>query len=99
MDNLVDKLHDGYRDKSIIEDLKQKGVSNVFREQSKRKLKEMGNIELYELRETVRTTQCPICLKHSKEGTVYCGYGKCLIHSQEHEDKIQKNTSLQNLCT
>ena len=56
--NLVDRLQDGYRDKSIIKDLKQEGVFNVVSEQSKRKLKEMCSIELYELSETVRTTQC-----------------------------------------
>ena len=65
MQNLVDRLQDGHLDKSIIKDLEQDGVSNVFREESKRKLKEMGNIELHELCETVRTTQCPICSKHS----------------------------------
>ena len=42
MRNLVDRLQDGYR----------KGVSNVFSEESKRKLKMMGNIELCELSET-----------------------------------------------
>ena len=46
MQNLVDKLQDGCRDKSIIKDLKQEGVSNVFSEESKRKLKEMDKIEL-----------------------------------------------------
>ena len=33
MQNLVDRLQDGYRDKSIIEDLKQEGVTNVFSEE------------------------------------------------------------------
>ena len=94
MQNLVDRLQDGYRDRSIIKDLKQEGVSNVFSEESKRKLKEMGNIELYELSETVRTTQCPTCLKHSKEGTIYCGCGKCLIPSQEHADKIKRRIDI-----
>ena len=42
LQNLVDRLQDGYRDKSIIKGLKQEGVSNVFGEESKRKLKEMG---------------------------------------------------------
>ena len=92
MQNLVYKLQDGYRDKSIIKDLKQGGVSNVSSEESKRQLKEMENIELYELSETVRTTQCPTCLKHSKEGTIYCGCGKCLMLSQAHTDKIKKKT-------
>ena len=61
MQNLVDRVQDAYRDKSIIKDLKKECLSNVFSEESKRKLKEMGNIELYELGETVRTTQCPTC--------------------------------------
>ena len=62
MRHLVDRLQDGYRGvKSIIEYMKQEGVSEVFSKESKRKLKEMGNIELYELSETVRTTQCPTC--------------------------------------
>ena len=63
---------------------------NVFSEESKRKLKEMGNIELYELGETVRTTQCLACLRNSKEGANYCGCGECLILSQEHTDKIKR---------
>ena len=83
MQNLVDRLQDGYRDKSIIKNLKQEGVSNVFSEESKRKLNEMGNIELYEISETVRRTQYLICLKHSKEGIIHCGCGKCLIPSEK----------------
>ena len=94
MQNLVDRLQDGYRDKSIIKDLKQEGVSNVFSEESKRKLKEMSNIELYEHSETVRTTQCPTCLRHSKEGITYCGCGKCLIPSQEQADKIRSRIDI-----
>ena len=61
MRHLVDSLQDGYRDKSIIKDLKSEVVSNVFSEESKRKLKEMGNVELYELGVSVRKTQCPVC--------------------------------------
>ena len=84
MHNLVDRLQDGYRE----------CVSDVFSEESKRNLKEMGNIELYELSETVRTTRCPICLKHSKYGTIYCGCGKCLIPPNEHEEKIRKRIDI-----
>ena len=54
MQNLVDTLQDGYRYKSIPKDLKHEGVSKVFSEEPKRKLKDTGNIELYELSETVR---------------------------------------------
>ena len=61
MRHLVDSLQDGYRDKSIIEDLKPQSVSYVFNEESKGKLKEMGNTELYEFGEAVRTTQYSVC--------------------------------------
>ena len=53
MPNLVDRLQDGYRDKTFVQDLKQEGVCNVFSEESKRKREERGNIEQYELSETV----------------------------------------------
>ena len=69
---LVDKLQDGYRTKSIINDLEKNGISDTSREASRLTIKEMGNIELYESCETFRTIQCPLCLKYSKEGTVYC---------------------------
>ena len=36
MQHLVDRLQDGYRDKFIIKDLQQEGVSNVFSEDSKK---------------------------------------------------------------
>ena len=87
--NLIDRLHDGYRDKSIIKDLKQEGVSFVFSEESKCKLKEMDNIELDEHSETVRTTQCPTCLKYSKEGTIYCG-----CPSLEQTEKIKNRIDI-----
>ena len=68
MQNLVDKLQDGYRDKSIIRDLKQEVVSNVFSEESKRKLKEMGNIELYELGEQSEQLSVPRVCDMTKKG-------------------------------
>ena len=77
MQTLVDRLQDGYRTKSIMNDLKKDGISSEFSEASRRKLKEMGNFELYELGEKVRTTQCYSCLRYSKEGTVYCLCGMC----------------------
>ena len=48
LQNLVGRLQDGYRDKSLIKGLKQECVSSEFSEESKRKPKDMGNIELYE---------------------------------------------------
>ena len=45
LQTLVDRLQGGYRTKSIMNDLKQDGISNVFSEASRRKIKDMGNIE------------------------------------------------------
>ena len=58
MQTLVDRLQDGYRTMSIMNDLKQDGTSNEFSEASRGKIKEMGNTELYELGETVGTCNC-----------------------------------------
>ena len=77
-----------------MNDLKQEGVSNVFSEASKRAIKEMDNIELYELGETVRTTKCPTCLRHSKEGTVYCVSGECLLPSPEQTERIKNRIDI-----
>ena len=85
MQHLVDRLKDGCCEKSIIQDLKQKGVSNVLSEESKRKLEGMAKIDLYERSETVRTIQC------LEEGTIYCGCGKCLIHSRTRSQKSENN--------
>ena len=66
----------------------------MFGEESKRNRKEMGSIELYGLSGTVRTIQCLTCLRHSQDGTIYCGCGKCLIPSEEHFDKIQSRIDI-----
>ena len=87
--SLVDWMQEGSRFKSIQKDLKQEGVSNVFSEASRRAIKDMGNIELYELGETVRPTQCPTCLRRSTEETVYCVCGKCLMPSPEQTERIK----------
>ena len=86
----MDKLHDGDRTNSIINDLGKKGFFNIFSEASRRTIKERDDIEFFELGETVRTTQCPSCSTYSKEGTVYCLCGKCLTLSSEQTEKIKK---------
>ena len=91
---LVDRLQDGCRTKSIMYDLKQDGKSNEFSEASRRKIKDIGNIGLYELGETDRANQCSSCLRHSKEGTVYCVCGKCLMPSPEQTEKIKNRIDL-----
>ena len=52
---LVDKLQAGYQTKSIINDVVKKGISNTFSEASRRTIKELGSIALYELGEISKT--------------------------------------------
>ena len=71
MQTLVDRLQGGYRTKSIMNDLKRNGVSNEFSEASRRTIEEMGNIELHQLGETVRTnlvfSSLILCTSSNKE--------------------------------
>ena len=64
-------------------------ASNVFREASRRTIKELGNIELYELGFFFKTVQCTTCLRYSKEGTLVCTCGVCLMPSPEQTRRIK----------
>ena len=69
---LVGKLQDGYRTKSIMDDWSRKEHPTCSAKLQRRTVKEMGNIELFELGEISKTVQCPTCLRYSKERPVYC---------------------------
>ena len=43
---------------------------------------ELGNVELFELRETIPKVQCSHCLLDWNQGIVYCSCGQCLIDSE-----------------
>ena len=73
---------------------KKKGIFKTFSESSRRTIKEVGNIEFCELGETFKTSQCPSCLKYSKEGTVYCSCGICLTPSPEQTEKIKNRIDI-----
>ena len=71
-----------------------KGTSNEFSEASRRTIKELGNIELYDLGEISQTVQCTTCLKYSKEGAFHCTCGVCLVLSPEQTE--DRDTDLNN---
>ena len=54
---VVDKLRTGYQTESIIEDVGKKGQSNMISEASKFTIKELGNIDLYDLGKISKTVQ------------------------------------------
>ena len=45
-------------------------------------IRELGNVELFELCETVPEVQCSHCLLYWNQGIVYCTCGQCVIDSE-----------------
>ena len=62
-------------------DLQQNNVYNPFSKKSKAMIRELGNVELFELCETLPKVQCSHCLSDWNQGIVYCTCGQCLIES------------------
>ena len=65
---VVEKLRNGSRTKSVLEDLGKTENSMIFSEKSSRTIHQLGNIELHELGQMSRTVQCHFCLMHIPEG-------------------------------
>ena len=61
-------------------DLKPNNVYNPFSKDSKEMIRELGNVELFELYETIPQMQCSHCLLYWNQGIVYCTCGQCLIY-------------------
>ena len=63
----------------------------IFSEQSSRVIYEIGNMELFELRQISATTQCHSCLKHVPEGLKFCG---CGVGLRPDEDTINRSKAI-----
>ena len=63
-------------------DLQQNNVNNPFSKNSKEMIRELGNVELFELCEPTPKVHCSHCLLHWNQGIVYCTCGQCLICSE-----------------
>ena len=74
---VVQKLRNGSRTKSIVEDLGKPEKSIKFSDEWSRTIHELGNIELHELEQISRTVQHQSCLKHVP-GLIFCACGICL---------------------
>ena len=59
-------------------DLQQDKAYIPFSAMAKKMIKDVGNVELFELFETDPKTQCKACLSYWSEGIVYCTYGHLL---------------------
>ena len=59
---LVKKIENHPHRQALQDDLQQNNAYNLFSEKSKNMIKDMGNVDLFELCETIPKVQCKECL-------------------------------------
>ena len=79
---LVKKIENHPHRQALQDDLQQNDAYNPFSEKSKKMIKDMGNVELFELCETIPKVQCKECLLYWNQGIVYCTCGHLLKENQ-----------------
>ena len=78
---LVKKIESHPHRQALQADLQQ-SEEYQFSEESKVMIREMGNVELFELCETIPKVQCSECLLYWNQGIVYCTCGHLLKESE-----------------
>ena len=88
---LVKKIESHPHWEALQADLQQNNVYNPLSNKSKAMIRELGNVELFELCETFGKVQCSHCVLCCNHGIVYCIFGQCLIDSESRRkfDKLR----------
>ena len=86
---LVKKIENHPHRQSLQRDLQQNNAYNPLSEKSKKMIKDMGNVELFELFVIEPKTQCKECLLYWSLGIVYCTCGHLLKESAANRGVIQ----------
>ena len=86
---LVKKIENHPHRQALQDDLQQNNPYNPFSEKSKKMIKDMGNVELFELCETIPKVQCKECLLYWNPGIVYCTCGHLLRENQSSRGILQ----------
>ena len=79
---LVKKIESHPHREALQADLQQNIVYNPFSDTSKAMIREMGNVELFELCETIPKVQCSHCLLYWNQGIIHCICGHLLVESE-----------------
>ena len=79
---LVKKIENHPHREALHADLQQNNVCNPFSINSKETIRELGNVELFELCETIPKVLCSHCLLYWNQGIVYCTCGQILVESE-----------------
>ena len=78
----VKKIESHPHREALQADLQQNNVYNPLSTNSKAMIRELGNVELFELCETIPKVQCSHCLLCWNQGIVHCTCGQFLIDSE-----------------
>ena len=87
--DLVKKIENHPHREALQADLQQNNVYNPFSNNSKEMIREVGNVELFELCETTPKVHCSHCLLYWNQGIVYCTCGQCLMDSKSRRNFIR----------
>ena len=79
---LVRKIENHPHREALQADLQRNNVYIPFSKNSREMIRELGNVELFELCETIPLVQCSHCLLYWNQGIVYCTCGQFLIDSE-----------------
>ena len=85
---LVKKIESHPHREVLQADLQQNNVYNPFSKNSKAMIREVGNVELFELCETTPKVQGSQCLLYWNQGIVHCTCGQCLIVTANPEENL-----------
>ena len=79
---LVKKIESHPHREALQADKQQNNIYNPFSNNSKAMIREMDNVELFELCETIPKVQCSQCLLCWIQGVIYCICGQFLVESE-----------------
>ena len=86
---LVKKIESHPHRQDLEADLQQSNAYNPFSEKSEKMILDMGNVKLFEFRETIPKVQCSECLLYWNQGIVYCTCGH-LLRENESSRRIHR---------
>ena len=89
---LVKKIESHPLRQALQADLQQNNAYNPFSDETKAMIREIGNVELFELCETIPKVQCCECLLYWNQGIVYCTCGHLLKESESSQHFSQMAT-------
>ena len=79
---LVKKIESHPHRRALQADLQQNNADNPFSDDPKATIRDKGNVELFELCETIPKVQCSECFLYWNQGIVYCICGHLLKESE-----------------